>query len=615
VHLPEHNHSAPATEMLIRRALGQVSDLTAQTYAPFPSVKQKRELDAELLRAAAMSAGLEVVALSADTSLLRDGERQMVVHKNMPATLLALDRGVTNHKHLTKQVLVAAGVPVAAGQLVHNTAQAESVLRGAKVPLVAKPIVGSGGRGVSVGIETEADLHSAITPIIGAGRPILLEETVPGVDLRVMTVAGRAVAASLRVPANVIGNGHSTIEVLLGAKNQQRQANPYLRLNPIVVTDGMRRHLSAQGLSTSSVPAAGERVFLHLTANISAGGDSYEVTDRIHPDLLHLAEDATSCFPGAHHAGIDLIAERLDAPLSSQRAIVCEVNLNNDLPLHVFPLYGRPAPVHEVVIGAYRERFRVMPASAGPFSSEVTTAELEGPTRGTPNPGPHQDALEGASTSTRGVDNHYLRRALEDAGQHQVSFRGNLIFTASGNTQRVYHRSARSVIARPLGDHLPALHRLAGEFGVPVLDTTENRDLQPDESVVRHAFPACRVLLIDGAPAASVLVEPGPAGAAGDRPLTVGLSPKHLAGLGEAATVLYTGLGDRGVLAISFGLRQVADGRYIWALQGVEADPVLATFAFPRWGPGSDVYPAVAQTILAGSSYSLTGKIRPLLRP
>lgn len=617
VHLPETGGPAPAvppaTETLTRRALEQVSDLTVRTYAPLPPVGHKRELDAALLREAATNAGLDVVALSADTSLLRDGDRQLVVHKNMPASLLAIDRGVTNHKHLTKQVLAAAGVPVAAGQLVHDTAQAEAVLRGAEVPLVAKPIVGSGGRGVSVGIETQEDLHSAIAPIIGAGRPILLEEAVPGIDLRVMTVAGRAVAVSLRVPANVIGDGHSTIEDLLGAKNQHRWTNPYLRLNPIVVTDGVRRHLSAQGLSTSSVLAAGERVFLHLTANISAGGDSYEITDRIHPDLLHLAEDATSCFPSTHHAGIDLIVERLEAPLTSQRAIVCEVNLNNDLPLHVFPLYGQPTPVHEVVIAAYRDHFHAIPAPQGPASSEVTAAELQDLTRGTPTLAP-RDVLGDANASRRGVDNHHLRHALEAAGQRQVSFRGNLIFAASGHTQRVYHRSARSVIARPLSGHFQALHQLAGELGVPVLDAAENLDVQSDEPIVRHSSPVCRILLIDGTPVASML-EPGPAGAVGNHPVTVGLEPEPFPGLGEAATVLYAGLGGRGVLAISFGLRQVAEDRYIWALQGVEADPVLASFAFPDVGTGTDVYAAVVQTILASSGYALTGKVRPLLRP
>ncbi len=41
------------------------------------------------------------------------------------------------------------------------------------------------------------------------------------------------------------------------------------------------------------MPPAGEIVFLHLKANISrGGGDSVNITDYLHPDLMRLAEEA-----------------------------------------------------------------------------------------------------------------------------------------------------------------------------------------------------------------------------------------------------------------------------------------------------------------------------------
>jgi hypothetical protein len=50
-----------------------------------------------------------------------------------------------------------------------------------------------------------------------------------------------------------------------------------------------------RGLTTESVPESGRRVYLHYKANLSSGGDSYEIVDAVHPDILRLAERAAAC--------------------------------------------------------------------------------------------------------------------------------------------------------------------------------------------------------------------------------------------------------------------------------------------------------------------------------
>src|SRR5699024_774926 len=117
-----------------------------------------------------------------------------VVHKNMPSWLTGLDRAVTNNKHLTKQILAARGLPVAPGRVVATFEQAREAFAQMPHPVVTKPVTGSGGQGVSVDIRTEAALRAACADIAERGRSIVIEDMVRGVDLRIMTVAGRAVA-------------------------------------------------------------------------------------------------------------------------------------------------------------------------------------------------------------------------------------------------------------------------------------------------------------------------------------------------------------------------------------------------------------------------------------
>lgn len=467
------------SEHLLRRALDLVEHLEPNHYDEQHDVR-KRGLDAVMLRKAARQEGLKRVRLASETSLFGHYPKTFVMHQNMPSSLPALERSLTNNKHLTKRVLASQGVPVARGRVVQDASAALEAFRNMTPPVVAKPISGSGGRGVTVGITTEEELTAATEDIVGRGSRILVEEMITSIDLRIMTVDGRAIATTLRIPANVVGDGHSTITELAEAKNAVRATNTYTRHSPIRITSFTEHHLELQGLTPESVPHADQRVFLHFTANISSGGDSYEVQEYVHPDLLRLAEQASACFPGARHAGIDILAKRLDAGLDEQKAIVCEVNLNNEVPLHIFPLYGQPNPVHTEVIRAYSNgtpaRHRRLLNLRRPAKGRVKEPELTAIIRSAaPVPG-SVDPLSNRSPERQ--DTSRLRAAFEAAGYPRTQFKGRLIFVEDGQEERVIHRSGRSVISRELAEDPGALYNLARELGIPTL---ERHRLAPDD--------------------------------------------------------------------------------------------------------------------------------------
>jgi len=576
-------------EPLVRRALATVGDREPRTYSRAHD-GGKRALDAALLREAARQARLDVQALAEDTSLFRRAGRAWVVYRNMPSSLSALDRAVTNHKHLTKRVLVGRGLPVACGTIVSTVEDALRAFGRLAHPLVVKPVTGSGGRGVTIGITTREALEKACTALLPAEGAIIVEEMFTGIDLRIMTIEGQAVATSLRFPANVVGNGRQTIAELVAAKNADRGRNAYTRHSLIEWTEAADQLLRAQRLSPDSVPRPEERVFLHTTPNVSSGGDCIEVQEHIHPDLLRLAEQAAACFPTATHAGLDILAERLDVGLDTQRAIVCEVNLNNEIPMHIMPVAGPSTSVHEYLIAATPppgvSRFRRLSAIPRPVdSSELTRLVRTG-----------QQDRDGEPFQPLGreEDARALRDEFLAAGYQAVTYRGSLIYLGRDGTVDVVHRSGRSVVSAMVGRRPTDLSRLAEQVGVPTLEAPTNPTSTPPLAL------ACHVLLVDHRIAATqveALTTPA---------FTVNLPDCPYPELLEYVTVLTAPLGHAPVLQATFGLRATADANgHIWALWRIDTDPVLARYSAPAAGVPAQVHSDVAQLLLKSPKYTL----------
>ena len=213
-----------------------------------------------------------------------------------------IDYTLTDHKDLAK-ISIQQRAACAQGGLFEDLDAAKEYLARSNGPLVVKPAVGLNGAGVTVDIRTESALEAAWNHAKQFHDTIVMEELVEGVDIRVILIGGKAKAAYIRVPANVVGDGINTVEQLMEQKNRLRLKHPHLSKNLIVPDDYSDSYLSRQGHSFDSVPPAGEIVFLHLKANISRGGDSVNITDYLHPDLMRLAEEAGAVFGDVDYWG------------------------------------------------------------------------------------------------------------------------------------------------------------------------------------------------------------------------------------------------------------------------------------------------------------------------
>lgn len=177
-------------------------------------------------------------------------------------------------------------VPQQLRYVAENHAEAVAFLK-KHAPIVVKPCMQWGGRGVAMGVRTPKELVDAVRRARCYEPDIVLEETVRGEDLRVILVDGFVVAAICRTPASVVGDGEHTVQQLIALKNAKRR-----KIDPsnIIPWDAeTRNNLRELGIKPSFVPAQGRRVQVRLTNNYHTGGD-VELVFRIPVRAQRIAE-------------------------------------------------------------------------------------------------------------------------------------------------------------------------------------------------------------------------------------------------------------------------------------------------------------------------------------
>jgi hypothetical protein len=143
----------------------------------------------------------------------------------------------------------------------------------------------------------------------------------------VLVVGGRVVACAERVPAHVVGDGTRSVRELVAEANRDpRRGRGHAKVLTYLPCDAVtEEYLARRGLTLDGVPAAGERVFLRATANLSTGGTSVDRTDEMHPDNVTACEMAAGVV-GLDVAGIDVLTPDISVPFRENGAVIIEVN-------------------------------------------------------------------------------------------------------------------------------------------------------------------------------------------------------------------------------------------------------------------------------------------------
>ncbi|MCB1420540.1 MAG: N-acetylglutaminylglutamine synthetase, partial [Notoacmeibacter sp.] len=219
---------------------------------------------------------------------------------------------ICDDKALTRRIVETAGVAVP-DQLAGDADPADlSAFLDAHGAVVVKPARGEQGRGISIGLTAMDDVKAAIASARSVCNDVIVEEMVEGEDLRLVVINHVLVAAAIRRPPVIIGDGRSTVAELISAQSRRRQAATGGE-SLIPVDAETRRTLAAENLSLDAVPGEGREVMVRKTANLHTGGTIHDVTADVHPELKAAAIAASRAI-GIPVTGIDLMVRAPDQP-------------------------------------------------------------------------------------------------------------------------------------------------------------------------------------------------------------------------------------------------------------------------------------------------------------
>lgn len=259
-------------------------------------------------------------------------------------------------KEHTKKMLNLAGVPNPTGaefQLSEQNIAAEYFGQMPK-PVVVKPTNSASSHGVSIDVATLEEFESAwdkATEESNERTRILVEEQVQGLEIRAYVVGDKLVAAAVRLPPFVVGDGESTVSELIATEQEKRRRNRKLRTKFETDWDFVHK----DGMNENSVPNEGQVVLLHPFKTTSNGALFYDVTETINQGIVDLAVAAKSAIPNLEIAGIDILSQDIDSP---QTAVILEVNTTPAPDVHRYPAYGKERPIHQYIADYYHAEYQ-----------------------------------------------------------------------------------------------------------------------------------------------------------------------------------------------------------------------------------------------------------------
>lgn len=253
--------------------------------------------------------GIHVEITDAEEGFFRlsHGGRSIHCRESLSELTSGVAMSICDDKALTRRVVAAAGLSVPDQMEANGDRSTLAAFLARHGKVVVKPARGEQGRGISVGITSMKTLEAAIATARQICDRVLLEDCFEGTDLRLVIIDYKLVAAAVRCPPRVIGDGDTTIRELIGMQSRRRAAatSGESRIPLDVETD---RCLAEQGLGLDAVLQEGREITVRKAANLHAGGSIHDVTDHVHPALVEAACTAATAI-GIPVAGVDLMVK------------------------------------------------------------------------------------------------------------------------------------------------------------------------------------------------------------------------------------------------------------------------------------------------------------------
>ncbi|HEV2865313.1 MAG TPA: cyanophycin synthetase [Allosphingosinicella sp.] len=298
--------------------------------------------------------GIPVMRLDEKSLIqLGHGKFQQRIRASITGRTALVAADLASNKDMTKRLLDESGIPVPRGVVVRTVEEAVRSARRLGYPLVVKPLDGNHGRGVTIGVTGEEQLRFGFgeAQAQAKGRDVIVEQFFAGNDHRILVVGGKMIAVAERIPAQVIGDGVSTIRQLVEEVNKDpRRGEGHENVMTRIRIDALvGEFLAREGLTPDSIPEAEQVVQLRATANLSTGGTAVDRTNEIHPDTAEIARRA-AMIVGLDVAGVDFVCPDIRRSVRETGGGVIEVNAAPGLRMHIEPSEGAPRDVARPIV-------------------------------------------------------------------------------------------------------------------------------------------------------------------------------------------------------------------------------------------------------------------------
>ena len=279
------------------------------------------------------------------------GANQKRIQATVTSETSSIGVELAGDKEDTKYLLEQAEVEVPRGDIIRRERSLKDACEYVGYPLVIKPIDGNHGRGITVDINSYEAALEAFHIAKEVSRAVIVEKFITGDDYRLLVINNKLVAAAIRTPAHVIGDGKSTIQELIDVVNSdpRRGYGHEKILTQITVNDLTKNIIKSAGYKLDTVIKKDEMLILKDTANLSTGGTAEDILDIVHPANVSMAERISKLID-LDICGIDIMTTDISKPLSETGGAVLEVNAGPGFRMHLAPTKGLPRNVAAPVI-------------------------------------------------------------------------------------------------------------------------------------------------------------------------------------------------------------------------------------------------------------------------
>ncbi len=258
--------------------------------------------------------GIQVQVIDAEGGFftLSYGGRRVRCRESLSELTSAVAMSICDDKAVTRRIVQSAGVRVPAQIPADSGEDRIRDFLGEHGSVVVKPARGEQGRGISVGLKTIEDVLEAVGKARQVSDTVLVEECVDGDDLRLIVINFELVAAAVRRPPVIVGDGKLSVRELITAQSRRRSAATGGE-STIPFDRETERTIQAGGYEFDSILPDQERLVVRKTANLHTGGTIHDVTDKVHPALRDAAMNAARAI-GIPVVGIDFMVRSPDEP-------------------------------------------------------------------------------------------------------------------------------------------------------------------------------------------------------------------------------------------------------------------------------------------------------------